>query len=130
MSADESGKQFDRMLEQALRRHTESVPVDFTDKMLSQIREKQQQEILARVVLQERLALAGCITLGIMVVAVAVVFPGIAVSLTEWVEIFIGKAAHIIDAAGSRWQFYMFLVGVFGYAVYSFLDLLLGDNRQ
>jgi hypothetical protein len=51
---------FDRMLSQALQRHSESVPADFTALVLRRVEQTQEQRILARVVLQERLFLAGC----------------------------------------------------------------------
>ena len=79
MPVDKEDK-FDEILGRALRRSSEPVPADFTDRMLRQIEEAEQQKILAQVVLQERLALAGCIVLGITTIVVAAVFPGIATS--------------------------------------------------
>ncbi len=77
MTADKEDK-FDEMLGRALRGSSEPVPAHFTDRMLRQIEEAEQQRILAQVVLQERLALAGCIALSIIAIVVAAVFPGIA----------------------------------------------------
>ena len=53
MSVDKE-KQFDEMLGRALRQHSEAVPADFTERMLRQIDSAEEQRILARVVLQER----------------------------------------------------------------------------
>jgi len=127
MSADEE-KQFDEMLRRALQGHSEPVPADFTERMLRQIREAQEQRILSRVVLQERLSLAGCIVLGIAVVVVVMFFPDIAVSLTEQLRGFISKVNQGIEVVRYDWQFYMVFVGLFGLAVYSLVDLLVGES--
>ena len=126
MSVDKE-KQLDEMLGQALRQHSEAVPADFTERMLRQIREAEEQRILARVVLQERLSLAGSIVLGIIVLVVAMAFPGIAVSFTKQLMGSITKIGQAIEAVRHEWQLYTVFVGVFGFAVYSLVDLLVGD---
>ena len=128
MSVDKEDK-FDEMLGRALRRSSEPVPADFTDRMLRQIRETEEQRILARVVLQERLALAGCIALGIIAIVVAAVFPGIATSFTKQMGSLSDKIPQAIEAISGKWQlYYTVFAGVFGFAVYSLLDLLVGDS--
>ena len=127
MSADKE-KQFDEMLGRALRGRSEPVPADFTERLLRQIREAEEQRILARVVLQERLSLAGCIVLGITAVVVVMTFPGISVSLTEQIRGFIGKVTQSIEGVRYDWQFYTVFAGVFGFAVYSLVDLFVGDS--
>ncbi len=47
------------MLGRTLRSFSPGVPADFTETMLRRIGQAEEQKILARVVLQERLALAG-----------------------------------------------------------------------
>jgi len=128
MSADKSEERFDEMLGRGLRKRAEPVPDDFTDRMLRRVREEQQRRILARVIMEERLALAGCILLGIITVIMAAVFPGIAGSFTKQAEVFIDKITQIIEAVGGQWQFYTVLAGAFGFAVYSLVDLLVGDS--
>lgn len=138
MSADklDHGK-FDEILERALKSYSEPVPADFTDRMLRRIREAEEQRILARVIMEEKLTLAGCIILGIMVIVAVVVFPGIAVSFKELVGTSIDKVTQIIGAvryewgsrfAGSQWQLYMVFAGVFGFAVCSLVDLVVSDS--
>ncbi len=126
MAADKEDK-FDEMLGRTLREDSESVPVDFTERVLRQIRQAQEQRILARVVMQERLALAGCIALGIVAIAGAMVFPSIARGLTEQVVVFVNKISQAIEAVSCEWLFYAVFVGVFGFAVYALVDLLVGD---
>ena len=134
MSVDKE-KQFDEMLERALRQHSEAVPADFTERMLRQIDSAEEQRILARVVLQERLSLVGCIVLGIIVLVVAMAFPDIAANLTKQLMGSISKIDQGIEAflrrtpdGGYDWQLYTALVGVFGFVVYSLVDLLVGDS--
>ena len=127
---------FDQMLGRALRRHSEPVPADFTERMLRRIEEAEERQVLARVVLQERLALAGSIILGIAAIVVVVFFPGrvtgifgsIAGSFTEQSGALIGKIPQTIEAVRGEWQFYTVMGAVFGFAVYSLVDLLLGDR--
>lgn len=129
MSADKLNRdKFDEVLRQGLRRHLESSPADFTARTLSRIREAEEQKILARVVMQERLALAGCIVLGIITIVVAVVFPSVASGLTKQAELFIAKISQTIETVSYEWQYYTVLMGVLGFAVYSLVDLLVDDS--
>jgi len=141
MSAGKEEK-FDKMLFQALQKHSGPVPADFTDRMLRQIREAENRRILARVVMEERLALAGCVVLGVTAIVVVAVFPSIAVSFKELVVASIDKVAQTIEAvlrspmdslrrtpdSGYEWQLYMVFAGVFGFAVCSLVDLLVSDS--
>jgi hypothetical protein len=129
---------FDEMLGRALRRHSEPVPADFTGRMLRRIEEADEQKVLARVVLQERLALVGSIILGAAAIVVAVFFPGtvtgffgsIVGSFTEQGGALIGRVPQAVEAFRGEWQFYTVMGAVFGFAVYSLLDLLLGDRLR
>ena len=136
MPADKLNEdKFDEVLGRALRGHTEPVPDDFTDRMLRQIKEAEERRILARVVLQERVALAGCIVLGIMAIVAVAVFPSVAVSLKELVGTSLNRITQIVGAVRElplryEWQLYTVFAGVFGFAVYSLVDLLVGDSGR
>ncbi len=127
---------FDQKLGRALQKHSEPVPADFTERMLRRIEEAEQRQVLARVVLQERLALAGSIILGIAALVVVVFFPStvtgflgsIGGSFTEQSSALIGRIPQAIEAVRGQWQFYTVMGAVFGFAVYSLVDLLLGDR--
>ncbi len=129
---------FDKMLGRALRSSSEPVPADFTETMLRRIRKAEEQKILARVVLQERLALAGCILFGAAaIVAVAAfpdtitaVFQSIAGSFTERGSALVDKIPQTIETVRSQWQLYTVLAAMAGFAVYSLVDLLLGDRLR
>lgn len=131
---------FDEMLGKSLRRHTEPVPVNFAERMLKQIEEAEQRRILNRVVLQERLSLAGCIVFGILAVVGVTVFPGriagilrgIAANLTErGGAYFNGVGQSIpIENIRSEWQLYIVLAFVLGFALYCIVDMLVGDRLR
>jgi len=128
---------FDETLERALKSHLEPVPADFTERMLSRIKEVEQRRILARLILQQRLALAGCITLLIAAIVSAVVFPdavtavfkSIPASLVEQEQILIYGVSQAIKAVRSNWQFYTIFAGVFGFIVYALADLLMANGE-
>ena len=140
MLADKLNKddKFDEMLGRTLRSFSPGVPTDFTGRMLGRIRQAEEQKILARVVLQERLALAGCILFGAAaIVAVAAfpdtitaVFQSIAGSFTERGSALVDKIPQTIETVRSQWQLYTVLAAMGGFAVYSLVDLLLGDRLR
>ena len=140
MLADRLNKddKFDEMLGRTLRSPSESVPTDFTEKMLGRIRRAEEQKILAHVVLQERLALAGCIVFGAAAIvavaafpgAIAAVFQSIAGSFAERGGALVDRIPQTIEAVRGQWQLYTVLAAMAGFAVYSLVDLLAGDRLR
>jgi hypothetical protein len=136
MSKGQLKDSFDQMLKCALQKHAEAVPADFTNNVLRQIRQAQQQKILARVILQERLALAACIMFGGITITIAAVFPdtvvavfrGIAINLTEQGEALIDKVPQAIKAVSGQWQFYTIITGSLAIAIFSIVELFAGDS--
>ena len=135
-----NGDKFDEMLGQSLRRHSEPVPAGFTERMLSQIEEAEQQEILARVIWQERLALAGCLVFGALAAIGITVFPGRVAGVLRGIATgFTERGRAVVDGIGqtisietvrSEWQLYAILALVLGFAVYSLVDVLVGDRLR
>lgn len=129
---------FDKMLGRTLRSFSEPVPADFTETMLRRIRQAEEQKILARVILQERLALAGCIVFGaaaIVAVAafpdtIAAVFQSVAGSFTERGGALVDRIPQTIETVRGQWQLYAVLAAMAGFAVYSLADLLAGDRLR
>ena len=131
---------FDEMLGQSLRRHSEPVPADFTERMLRQIEEAEQRQILARVVLQERLSLAGCIVFGVLAAVGVMVFPGRIVGILRSIAAgFTERGGAVVDGIGrtismetirSEWQLYIILALVLGFALYCVVDMLVGDRLR
>lgn len=137
MSGDRLNEdKFDRMLLQALQQISEPVPADFTATVLRQIKQAEQQRILARVVLQERLALAACITLAGLTVVVAAVFPdaaagafrSITAALAGQGENLVDRVPQAVKALSGQWRLYSVFGAVFGFAIYSLLELFVGDR--
>jgi hypothetical protein len=136
MLADRLNKddKFDKMLGRTLRRSSQAVPADFTQRMLKQIRQAEEQKILARVVLQERLALAGCFALGAAAIIAIVIFPdtitavfnSIVGSYTTQSTTLVSRIPGSINTVRDQWQLYTFLAAMAGFAVYSLVDLLAG----
>jgi hypothetical protein len=131
MSADELRHEdsFDKMLKGALREHTETVPGDFTDKVLKQVLALDEQKILAKVILQERLALAACIIVPAAAAVVIFAFPEIPSATWAGLKsMFYGIAKQIALMSHHNWQFWVVLVAVIGFAGYSVFDLLFADS--
>ncbi len=130
-------RDFDRTLGRSLRSFSEPVPADFTPRILARIRESQERRILARVVLQQRLALAGCIGLVAVAVlapmlltdSVAGVLQGRAAGFTEQCRSFLDKLPQAIEAVWGRWQLYMVFAGILAFAAYGFIGLLSGESK-
>lgn len=138
---DESKDRFDSELNgltRALQRHREPVPADFTDKVLRKLSQAQEQKILARVVLQERLALAGCVIFSCIAILATIVFPeitevilqSIAKIVTLQGEALADRISQTIIAFSADWQTYMILVGGMGLAVYSLIKLFFDNNLK
>jgi len=140
MLADRLNKddKFDGMLGRTLRSSSQAVPADFTRRMLSQIRQAEEQKILARVVLQERLALAGCFALGAAAIIAMAVFPdtitavfnSIVGSFTAQSSTLVSRIPQSINTVRDQWQIYTVLAAMAGFAVYSLVDLLAGGRLK
>jgi len=131
---------FDEILGQSLRRHSEPEPAGFTERMLKQVREVQERQILARVVLQERLSLVGCVVFGILAAVGIMVFPGKVAGILRGIAAgFAERSGAVVDGIGqsisvetirSEWQMYTILALVLGFALYCIVDMLVGDRLR
>jgi hypothetical protein len=125
-------------LTRALQRHREPVPADFTDKVLGKLRQTQGQKILARVVLQERLALAGCVIFSCIAIWATTVFPeitevifrSIAKIVTLQGEALADRISQTIIGFSADWQTYTILVLALGFAVYNIIELFRYDKLK
>ena len=129
---------FDEMLGRTLRSPSQPVPADFTQKMLRQIRQAEEQRILARVVIQERLALAECIVFAVAAIVAIAVFPdaiaaiysSIVGSFTTGSSALVSRILESIVNVWNHWQFYTALAVMAGFAIYSFIDLMSGIRAK
>lgn len=133
-----SERDFDTMLGQALRLSSEVVPADFTGRMLGQVRQLQEHKILSRIVLEQRLALAGCI--GLLAIAVlapmlltdstAGVLQGKAAGFAEQCRVFLDKLPTVMEAVRGQWRFCIVMGTAFGFAAYCLAGLFAGDRGK
>ena len=131
MSANNSQDEnrFDKMLKGALRAHVEPVRNDFADKVLRQVQALDEQKILAKVILQERLALAACIIVPAAAAVVIFAFPQVPVATWAGLKsMFYGIAKQIALMPHHNRQFWAVLVAATGVAGYSVFDLLFADR--
>ncbi len=129
MATDRSDKdKFDEILGRSLRGRKARVPEDFTVRMLERVREAQQRRALAKVVMQERIALAVCIGAAVLSVGAAVVFPGVVSSLIELISGFMGPIDRAVEELRIQWQFFAVLAGVLGFIGYHLVGVFAGDS--
>ena len=130
MLADKSQneKQFDRMLTDGLRRCEKTVSADFADKVLSGVQLRVQQKLLAKVVLQERLALAGCIMASIGAIAVIVFLQQITETLSGLMARLSGSIGQAIISGQFQWQPLMILAIVAAVAACGISELFFAEN--
>lgn len=129
---------FDEMLGRTLQSSSEPVPADFTARMLNRIRQAEEQRILGRVILQERLALAGSIMLGVAAVVAAAAFPDVIASIFNSIgdsfshrgTLLVDKFPQTLETLQGQWQLYTILAAVCGFGVYSLLNLLVSDRLR
>lgn len=60
---------FDKMLSEGLKQHSEAVRPNFTTDVISKLEQQQQKEALAKIVMQEKLAIASCAAVGIVLLS-------------------------------------------------------------
>ena len=141
MSMDRLDDRFDfelNGLTRALQRHREPMPADFTARVLRRLRQAQVQKILARVVLQKRLAVAGCVIFSCIAIVAVRVFPEIAeVILRSIAKIVTYKGEALADripqtiiAFGTDWQTYTILALALGFAAYNIIELFRHDRLK
>ncbi len=90
------------------------------------------------IVFQQRLALAAGIVLGACAVLAAVFFPAattevfrsITGSAMERAGMWFGKIPQTIETIRNQWQSYAILTAVFGFAIYSLVELFDGNGLK
>lgn len=129
MSPDKEEK-FDLMLGRALQKHTVPVPPDFTDKVLSRITAAQEQKVLARVILQQRLALAASITIAAAVITLMLVFPETATAFSATIkDLRYIITTQSVPALKSQWQLLSSIAVAAVAVLLSNYDLRLAGNH-
>jgi len=121
-------EKFDALLRRSLQNYSVSVPGGFTENVLESVKQAQQQEILRRVIFEERLTLTACITLTVLALIAAMILPSLGIDATRLAEIFAGKINKGIGfvLCGQKLYYVIFAV-MFVYIAYALLELLEGD---
>ena len=121
-------KRIDRILADGLRRCGETVRGDFTDRVLSSAQLRAQQRLLAKVILQERLALAGCIVASIGAIAVIVFLQQITEALSGLTARLSGSIGQAIISGQLEWQPMMILTFAAIAAACGIFELFSAEN--
>ena len=116
------------MLTDGLRRCEKTVSADFADKVLSSVQLRAQQKLLAKVILQERLALAGCIMASIGAIAVIVFLQQITEMLSGLTARLSGSIAQAIISGQLEWQPLMILTIAAAVAACGISELFFAEN--
>ena len=125
MQTDQSqnADKFDRMLRNNLREHQEPVKPDFTDKVLKQVAALQEQKILAKIVLEERVVLGGCISLFILIVTVIIYFGRDMLRALDLLANEIrGSMTNTSTVYSLDWQLILVITVTMGLVLYCFYD--------
>jgi len=130
MPADKSQneKQFDRILTGGLRRCEKTVSANFADRVLTSVQLRAQQKLLAKVVLQERLALAGCIVASIGAIVVIVFLQQITETLSRLTARLFGSIGQAIISGQFQWQPTVILTIVAVVAACGIFELFAAEN--
>jgi hypothetical protein len=115
---------FDKILKSGLKKHIEPNRPDFKERLLRQIETRRQQKILAEIVFEERLALAGCIILPLAAVTVFLFFPEIPRAVSGWVQnLFTISLKTVLDYVPEIQLWYVFII-ITGIAIYYIFDFV------
>jgi len=130
MSADKSQfkDDFGKILATALAKQTTPVPDDFADNVLKKIQAAEQQNILSKIILQERLALAACIVLPLSVLVFILTFPEFVIKFSQQMVQICSTAVDTAMNTQFQWQSLIALAVAVAFAIYTFFDLLFADS--
>jgi len=119
-------EKFDALLKRSLQNHKVSVPDGFTENVLESVRQAEQQEILQRVILEEKLTLTACITLTVLALIAAMALPLLGGNVSRLTEIFTGKINEGVGfVLGGQKLYYVIFAAI--YIVNALMELLEGD---
>lgn len=116
---------FDGLLADALKKHTEPIRPGFTGNILKKVEKIEQQKLLAKIVMQERIALAGCVTLTISLLSVLIFFGNdFAIILTKALQ-----NIHNTSIPSPNWEMILVVSLTIASVLYAFSDILNTKQR-
>jgi hypothetical protein len=119
---------FDEMLKKNLKQHREPVRQDFAQELGAKIQKVEQQEVLAKVVRQERLAFAAFILLPIGTIAVILGYPNLAIETTRLMTNLYPLIKLAIASFVNHWQLWVCYILAAAACLYAFYESLLAEN--
>jgi hypothetical protein len=121
----ENEHKFDEMLKKNLKQHSEPIRQNFAAELIAKIQKLEQQEILNRIVMQERALLAACILLPIAAIAVMFAFPNLISESAEQ----IAKLKPILKQSFvEQWQYWTSYVFAAAAGLYAIYEMLIANN--
>jgi hypothetical protein len=117
-------EKLDRLLSESLCKYTTIAPADFTGRVMTQIRRQQEREILAQIVLEERLALAACVIAVMGIIFAAIALPRAPWGITEGFKIIANEIPTVIEALINVWSLF---VAFAAFVVYIFVKEAAAD---
>ena len=121
-------EKFDNKLRNELAKHTEAISDDFKQQMLDKIELAENERILNHIIWQERLPLVGCMLIGIVTIALTLIFPDVIDFLTEMFGGYIVETSEIVKTDYQQWFFWGIYGASLGFVVYCLMDLLVSEN--
>ena len=118
----------DEALKRMLQEHSQHVPKDFSAKLMDQLRAERNRRLLARIILRERLALAGSLVALAAFVVLILFFPGFMPRIAELCSSLGDMVASGQEGLGGALLSLVVLGAVLLYALYNLVDLLLGQD--
>ena len=113
----------DQILRSNLRKYTEPIRPDFTDNILKQVEFLAKRKILAKIVMQERLALISCTSLFVLIVTVIMYFGKDILKALNLLGHDLKEATTTIGTAISfDWQLILVMAVTAGCVLYCFVE--------
>jgi hypothetical protein len=122
-------EKLDRLLSESLCKYTTIAPADFTGRVMTQIRQQQEREILAQIVLKERLVLAVCVIAVMGIIFAAITLPQASLGIIETVKIIANEIPTVIEALISAWSLFVVFAAFLAFVVYIFVKEATMDNQ-
>ena len=121
-------RRFDEILKKNLKKHREPIRDDFTRELLAKIQKVEQQKALAKVIWQERAALAACILLPIGMITVMFAFPNLVVQSAQLLTKLYSLIIPSIESFINHWQLWIYYILAAAACLYAFYESLLREN--
>jgi len=121
-------RRFDEILKKNLKKHREPIRQDFTQELLAKIRIVEQQKALAKVIRQERAALAAFILLPVGATAVMFAFPNLAAESAQLLTKLYSPIIQSIESFINHWQLWVCYILAAAACLYAFYESLLREN--